>query len=71
VIYDLDGPFYSSRSIQNGEVFEQLVGIGAELVAERRDRLWVALGILESFDRREGRAATRSIKHPDSDRQTQ
>jgi hypothetical protein len=41
-----------------GEVFEQLVGIGAELVAELFDRLLVALGILESFDRCGGRAKT-------------
>ncbi len=39
-----------------GEVFDQLVGIGAELVAQLRDRLLVALGILETFDRRGGRA---------------
>ncbi len=35
-----------------GEVFDQLGGVGPELV----DRLLVALGVLESFDRRGGRA---------------
>jgi hypothetical protein len=41
-----------------GQFFDQLVGIGAELVAQLRDRLLVALGILETFDRRGGRAET-------------
>jgi hypothetical protein len=37
-----------------GEFFDQLVGIGANFVAELLDRLLVALGILETFDRRGG-----------------
>jgi hypothetical protein len=39
-----------------GEFFGELVGIGADFVAQLRDRLLVALGILESFDRCGGRA---------------